>query len=120
MKLGLDRFLQEHAETGSEQLIPPMLTWYVSGSGCDGGKLSLALAAMAASSSSVMSMAFRKLPVSPVCSTLESLGCRYGAAAFAISSRLVDFCCFIPHLRWLYIWRGHELTQSAFLKESRQ
>ena len=29
VKLGLERFLNEHADPRSEQLIPPTLTWYV-------------------------------------------------------------------------------------------
>jgi hypothetical protein len=40
--------------------------------------VSLALATMAASSSSVMSTALRNSSVSPVCSTLESLAIRLG------------------------------------------
>ena len=29
VKLGLDRFLQEHADAAMNKLTPPMLTWYV-------------------------------------------------------------------------------------------
>ena len=56
--------------------------------------VSLAPAAMAASSSSVMSAALRNYSVSPVCSTLESLG--------AVGRRRSPYppcghCCFVPH-----------------------